>query len=145
MISDRRTVLRSLEILVSASGILGIVSGALIVTRIFDAQIFEPFVFCLFAAMFLVFAAAIWVAAEFTQARRLNSQATSHTDGLSLSELRTLIHWCPSWIAIFSVGGILVGLGTAFYTGDVNWSTGKPLSEREALSLMVGTPVHGIH
>ena len=138
MISQQKTVLRSIEVLGGASGMAGVVSGVLILSHSVDPMLFEPFVFYSFFVMFLVFGVAVWVAGEYAQTVRTNASWWQRSRGLSLAELKALTQWCPRWIIYLSLVCGVAGIAMAFQVGDVQWSPGQPFTEREALGFTAG-------
>ena len=127
-----------MEVLAGASGLSGLVSGVLILARAADPKIFEPFVFYAFAAMFAVFGAAVWVAGEYAQTVRTDASWWQRARGLSLTEIKALVHWCPRWLVYLSLACAAAGFTMAFQVGEVHWSPGQPFTEREALGFTAG-------
>lgn len=133
MITAHKGPLRAIEILAGAAGFTGLFSGALVLSRAVDPKVFETTVFVSFAVMFAVFGSAVWVAGEYVQAARKHETWWERARGLSLTELRQLVHWCPRWIVHASVLGAGVAFAVMLFVGNVRWSAGQPFTDREAL------------
>jgi hypothetical protein len=112
-----------------------------VLTGIADPQRFEPFVFYSFTVMFAVFGTAVLVISEYVQTVRTQGSWWQRARGLSLAELRALLHWCPRWLAYLSLAGAVAGFLIMLPVGTVDWSDGQPFTEREALGFTTGLSI----
>jgi hypothetical protein len=135
--SAHKSALRLLEFLALAVIFTAFPSGILVYWG-GTAVAIEGFVIAAFSFVFVIWGVAAMLTAEYARAGGSSRSWFSPAPSLSLSDLRTVVSWCPRRLLYGCLALAAVSAVLAAAVGKVSWRFDEPLSSITALGLCSG-------
>jgi len=101
----------------------------------------QPYVLACFLAMLPAWGIALMVASEFLRLRRRGRSWLSRARGLSPSELKALVKWCPLWALVLSLSITLLAFVASASTGGAQWHSGEEFTQDHVVGFGLGAMI----